>query len=158
LLVAERVSVLSQTPSAVEVLSTEGLGSAALVIGAEPCVPELVDRWASGRVMVNVYGPTEATMWASMRAPRTQGSGAPAIGSPVTGAAFFVLDGWLRPVPVGVVGELYIAGRGVGVGYWRRSRLTGSRFVACPFGSAGARMYRTGDLVSWRADGQLRYV
>ena len=158
LLVAEHVNVLSQTPSAVSVLSEDGLESTALVIGAEPCPAELVDRWAPGRVMVNVYGPTETTMWASKSAPLTAGSGAPPIGSPVPGAAFFVLDGWLRPVPVGVVGELYISGRGVGCGYVRRPGLTGSRFVACPFGGPGVRMYRTGDLVSWRADGQLRYV
>ncbi len=161
LLVAEHVNVLTQTPSAVAALSSEGLESAALVIGAEPCPAELVDRWAPGRVMVNVYGPTETTMWASKSAPLVAGSGAPPIGSPVPGAAFFVLDGWLRPVPVGVVGELYIAGRGVGCGYVRRAGLTGSRFVACPFAgpdAPGMRMYRTGDLVWWGADGQLRYV
>ena len=97
-------------------------------------------------------------MWVSKSAPLTAGSGAPPIGSPVPGAAFFVLDDWLRPVPAGVVGELYLAGRGVGIGYWRRTALTASRFVACPFGGAGTRMYRTGDLVSWGADGQLRYL
>ncbi len=161
LLVRERVSVLTQTPSAVMVLSPEGLESAALVIGAEACPAELVDRWAPGRVMINVYGPTETTMWASKSAPLTAGLGAPPIGSPVSGAAFFVLDGWLRQVPAGVVGELYLAGRGVGVGYWRRPGLTASRFMACPFGGAGApgiRMYRTGDLVCWRPDGQLQYL
>ena len=161
LLMAERVSVLTQTPSAAGVLWPQGLESAALVVGAEPCPPELVGRWARGRVMVNVYGPTETTMWASKSAPVAAGSGAPPIGSPVAGAAFFVLDSWLRPVPEGVVGELYLAGRGVGLGYWRRSGLTGSRFVACPFGGAGMpgqRMYRTGDLVAWRPDGQLAYL
>ena len=158
LLVNEHVTVLTQTPSAVAMLSAEGLESAALVIGAEPCPVEVVDRWAPGRVMVNVYGPTETTMWLSKSAPLAAGSGAPPIGSPITWAAFFVLDAWLRPVPAGVVGELYVAGRGVGVGYVRRRGLTGSRFVACPFGGRGARMYRTGDLVCWGADGQLQYL
>jgi amino acid adenylation domain-containing protein/thioester reductase-like protein len=158
LLVAEGVSVLSQTPSAAGVLSAEGLGSVALVLGAEACPVEVVDRWARGRVVINTYGPTETTMWASASAPLRAGSGVPPIGAPASGAALFVLDGWLRPVPVGVVGELYVAGRGVGVGYWGRAGLTGSRFVACPFGGSGLRMYRSGDLVRWRADGQLEYV
>ena len=158
LLVAEQVSVLSQTPSAVAGLSPEGLDSVALLVGGEACPADVVDRWAPGRVMINEYGPTETTMWVALSAPLTAGSGAAPIGSPVPGAALFVLDGWLRPAPAGVVGELYVAGAGVGCGYWRRSGLTASRFVACPFGAPGARMYRTGDLVRWGADGQLRYL
>jgi glycopeptidolipid biosynthesis protein len=156
--VDEQVSMLLQTPSAVGMLSPQGLDSVTLVAASEVCPPELVDRWAPGRVMVHSYGPTETTIYTSMSAPLQPGSGGPPIGSPVGGAAFFVLDGWLRTVPVGVVGELYVAGAGVGVGYWRRAALTGSRFVASPFGKPGTRMYRTGDLVRWRPDGQLQFV
>ena len=158
LLIAEQVTVLSQTASAAGALSAEGLDSVALVVGAEPCSAELVDRWAPGRVMINVYGPTETTVDVAISAPLRAGSGVAPIGKPVSGAAFFVLDRWLRPVPAGVVGELYVAGHGLASGYLGRPSLTGSRFVACPFGGSAARMYRTGDLVCWGADGQLRYL
>ena len=107
--------MLTQTPSAVAALSPQGLESAALLLGGEACPAEVVDRWAPGRVVINAYGPTEATVYASMSAPLTAGSGVAPIGAPVPGSALFVLDGWLRPVPAGVVGELYVAGRGVGV-------------------------------------------
>ncbi|MGB3321044.1 MAG: amino acid adenylation domain-containing protein, partial [Mycolicibacterium fortuitum] len=158
LVVAEGVTVLSQTPSAVGVLDPVKLSSvSALMVAAEACPPDVVDRWAPGRVMINGYGPTETTVYATISAPLQAGSGVVPIGVPVPGAALFVLDRWLHPVAPGVVGELYVAGRGVGVGYVRRPGLTGSRFVACPFGAPGSRMYRTGDLVSWGPDGQLRY-
>ncbi|GFG73619.1 hypothetical protein MBOT_09840 [Mycobacterium botniense] len=158
LLVKERVNVLTQTPSAVATLRPQGLESVAVLLGGETCPAEVVDQWAPGRVVINAYGPTEVTVYASMSAPLSVGTGAAPIGSPVSTAALFVLDGWLRPVPVGVVGELYVAGQGVAVGYVGRAGLTGSRFVACPFGGPGARMYRTGDLVRWGADGQLHYL
>ncbi|WP_156655938.1 AMP-binding protein, partial [Mycobacterium sp. 852002-51971_SCH5477799-a] len=95
LLAAEQVSVFSQTPSAVGMLSAQQVNAAALVIAAEACPAAVVDRWAPGRVMVNAYGPTETTIYATLSAPLRAGSGAPPIGAPVGGAALFVLDGWL---------------------------------------------------------------
>jgi amino acid adenylation domain-containing protein/non-ribosomal peptide synthase protein (TIGR01720 family) len=157
LLVSERVNVLTQTPSAVAALRPEGLEAVALLFGGEACPPEVVDQWAPGRVVINAYGPTEVTVYASMSAPLAAGADV-AIGSPPPTAALFVLDDRLQPVPPGVVGELYVAGRGVGVGYIGRTGLTATRFVPCPFGAPGTRMYRTGDLVRWRADGQLQYI
>ncbi|WP_156752941.1 non-ribosomal peptide synthetase, partial [Mycobacterium sp. 1245801.1] len=157
-LVTEEVTVLTQTPSAVAMLSPKGLESVALAVVGEACPAEVVDQWAPGRVMVNAYGPTETTMCVAISAPLRPGSGIPPIGSPVDGAALFVLDGWMRPLPPGVIGELYVAGDGVAAGYVGRAGLTASRFVACPFGAPGARMYRTGDLACWDADGQLRYL
>ncbi|HEY3995957.1 MAG TPA: condensation domain-containing protein, partial [Mycobacterium sp.] len=86
LLVAEHVSVLHQTPSAVAMLSPEGLESTALIVAGEACSSEVVDRWAPGRVMINAYGPTEGTVYAAMSAPLSAQEGAP-IGAPVPGAA-----------------------------------------------------------------------
>ncbi|MDT5119454.1 MAG: hypothetical protein QOE30_5193, partial [Mycobacterium sp.] len=158
LLVAEHVTVLTQTPSAAAALTPGGLESVALLLGGESCPAEVVDQWADGRVVINAYGPTEATVYASISKPLAAGSGAAPMGAPVATAALFVLDSRLRPVPVGVVGELYVAGAGVACGYLGRAELTASRFIACPYGEPGARMYRTGDLVRWRPDGQLDYL
>ena len=173
LLVAEQVSVLSQTPAAFYALQTadglqpelgQQLKLQTVVFGGEALEPQRLRRWLHNHPgpprLINMYGTTETTVHASLReiVDSDADSTVSPIGVPLAHLGFFVLDGWLRPVPAGVVGELYVAGAGVGCGYVRRASLTASRFVACPFGGPGARMYRTGDLVRWGADGQLRYV
>ncbi|MGO4422207.1 amino acid adenylation domain-containing protein, partial [Streptomyces sp. MCAF7] len=127
------VTTLLLPPSSLAVLPEAGLPSGVtLVVGGEACPPELVERWSSGRRMVNAYGPTEATVMATMSRPLA-GRTRPPLGHPVAGARVHLLDGALRPVPVGAPGELYLAGEGLARGYLGRARLTAERFVADPY-------------------------
>ena len=148
---AHRVSVLEGTPSVVATLDPERVPDLqSVVVGGDACPPELVTKW-TGKRLLNSYGPTEATVAATFTPPMVPG-GRVSIGSLVRGHEGVVLDGQLRPVPIGAVGELYLAGPGLARGYHNRMAQTADRFVANPFGEPGARMYRSGDLVRWNRD------
>ncbi|MFI1104555.1 amino acid adenylation domain-containing protein [Streptomyces melanogenes] len=158
-------SLLSGVPSAVaSVLAGGGtrLSARHVVLGGEAVPRALVDELQErvpGCVVTNIYGPTEATTYATWwRSSDGPDTGEVPIGRPVPNSRAYVLDQRLRPVPEGIAGELYIAGAGVTRGYLNRPGLTAERFVACPFGAPGERMYRTGDRVRRGADGRLDYL
>ncbi|MGW1258208.1 non-ribosomal peptide synthetase [Streptomyces sp. NPDC002513] len=143
------VAAASISPAAVP-------GLRCLVLAGEASTGELVERWADATRVINAYGPTEATVCATMTQPLTGGTTVP-IGVPIKGVTCYVLDERLRATAPGVRGELYLAGGGLARGYLGQRALTASRFVADPFAADGSRMYRTGDLVSVRTDGALDF-
>ncbi|HEY4565296.1 MAG TPA: amino acid adenylation domain-containing protein, partial [Thermoanaerobaculia bacterium] len=130
-----------------------------LVVAGEACAPEVAESWAAGgRLFLNAYGPTEATVCATVGA-YVPGSGRLSLGTAISGVAVYVVDSGLELAPVGVPGELCIGGLGVVRGYSGRPDLTAERFVPDPFAAApGARLYRSGDLARFRADGTLDFL
>lgn len=155
------VTMVQATPAFWQVLlldEPQGAQGLRVLVGGEALPPQLAETLAGQAAEVtNVYGPTETTIW-STAAPVRPGAGLPTIGTPIGNTQVHVLDARLRPVPLGVQGELYIAGDGLARGYHGRPDLTAGRFVACPFGGPGTRMYRTGDLVRWGTGGRLEYI
>jgi amino acid adenylation domain-containing protein len=143
-----------------------------VIIGGERALPERVAAWRRGVGdsvrLVNTYGPTEATVVATLaelqgreEAPLLADQPLPPvpIGGPVPNGRAYVLDGDMRPLPIGARGELYVGGTGVARGYLGRPELTADRFVPDPFSAEpGARLYRTGDVVRWRRTGELEFV
>ncbi|MFJ8940386.1 amino acid adenylation domain-containing protein [Streptomyces sp. NPDC102365] len=159
---AAGVAVASVVPSLLGALEPKSVaGVRNWVLGAERLEAGLAARWREGARVWNTYGPTEATVITTavlLEEGITGEDAPPAIGRPLPNVRTYVLDAFLRPVPVGVAGELYIAGEGLARGYIGRSDLTAERFVACPFGDGTGRMYRTGDVARWTSDGQLEFV
>ncbi|MGW2176464.1 non-ribosomal peptide synthetase, partial [Streptomyces sp. NPDC001705] len=184
LLAEERVTVLSQTPSAFyELMRAEESGPATpdwsslrwVVFGGEALDVERLDGWwtrhrSDEPTLVNMYGITETTVHVTaetVKPPAGAGDGTDvgagasrgsAVGRAIPGLRVFVLDRHLKLLPPGVTGELYVAGGQLARGYAGREGLTAERFVACPYGVPGERMYRTGDLGRWTADGRLMHM
>ncbi|MEU6592567.1 amino acid adenylation domain-containing protein [Streptomyces sp. NPDC046881] len=161
-LVAEvrKATVAQATPSAWRMLIEAGLGAEPglrAICGGEALPADLAEQLAVRMGAVwNAYGPTETTIWSCLQPVRAEEP--VAIGGPLANTRVHVLDEALRPVPVGVPGELYIGGDGVARGYRNRAALTAVRFVADPFGRPGSRLFRTGDTVRRRQDGRLEFL
>ncbi|MFJ2796259.1 amino acid adenylation domain-containing protein [Streptomyces sp. NPDC087290] len=159
-----RVSLVSGVPSAfAQVLAggDPGVRPRTVVLAGEALTADVVGgirEAVAGVRVANIYGPTEATVYTTAWSTESDVDGSVPIGRPISNARVYVLDGSLRPVPVGVAGELYIAGAGLARGYLGRPGLSAERFVADPFSAVGERLYRTGDLVRWSADGQVEYL
>jgi len=161
LLEEHRATVLQATPATWRMLVTDGPLPDRLRVrlcGGEPLPRDLADQLVGdGVTLWNVYGPTETTVWSA--AGRVPTEGAIVVGPPLGNTSLYVLDRRLRPVPVGVVGEVFIGGDGLARGYHARPGLTAERFVPDPFSDRpGARMYRTGDLARRLPDGTLEFL
>ncbi|MBJ9974987.1 amino acid adenylation domain-containing protein [Pseudomonas sp. S75] len=165
------VSVLNQTPSAFrQLIAAQARSELAhslrqVIFGGEALEPGMLKPWYArlgnaGTQLVNMYGITETTVHVTYRALQAADAyrvGVSPIGERIADLRLYVLDAQRRPVPVGVVGELYVGGAGVARGYLNREALDAERFIADPF-SPGARLYRTGDLARWAADHSLEYL
>ncbi|SEH02586.1 amino acid adenylation domain-containing protein [Nonomuraea solani] len=153
---AEDADLVQLTPSVASVaLDHLPSGLPRVILGGEPLPLDLAARLLTVTdELWNFYGPTETTIWSTAyRVPHSPAT--MLIGQPVANTTAYVVDHDLRPVPVGVPGELLLGGAGVTRGYHGRAGLTAERFVPDPFGSPGGRLYRTGDLARWHSDGTL---
>ena len=155
------VTVATLPPVAVNLLAPEELPALrTLIVAGEACPPGMAQRWSQGgRAFFNAYGPTETTVCASAYRCRSDEPASPPIGRAIAGMRLYVVDAAFQPQPLGVPGELCVAGIGLARGYAGRAGLTAERFVPEPFSAIpGERMYRTGDLVRWTAEGQLEFL
>jgi amino acid adenylation domain-containing protein len=154
------ITTVTLPPTVMAVLEPEDVRGLETVIAAgERCGAEIVERLARGRRMLDAYGPTEATVCASIGECEAGGDREPSIGRPIANTKVYILDREMNPVPVGARGELYISGVGLARGYVGRPELTAERFIPHSLGGKeGERLYRTGDLVRYRTDGRIEFI
>jgi amino acid adenylation domain-containing protein len=158
-LLDSRVDTVVVPPSLLATIDPAAVPGLQLVcVAGETCPPDLADTWSTGREFWNLYGPTEATIWSTFGRKRAGGRvSRVSIGRPIANTHVSIVDPSLSPVPVGVAGELCIAGAGVAREYWRDITQTNQKFVEDPSHS-GERMYRTGDLARISPDGELLFL
>ena len=155
----EQVTYMGAPPAMIGLLDPQGYPALrAMLVGGEAFSGDLVNRWnVPGRVFLNAYGPTEATIGCTYYPCEQRGwVSSPPIGRAMPNRRVYLVDRWNNPVPVGVPGELLAAGEGLARGYLNRPDLTAEKFVPDPF--ADGRAYRTGDLGYWTDDGQIQFV
>ncbi|WKB56059.1 non-ribosomal peptide synthetase [Eleftheria terrae] len=163
---SQSISLINTVPSAINTMldsyQETFSGVRAINLAGEPLRSSLMEKIYSvcGDVVLrNLYGPSETTTYSTSTRIERQAEKIEHIGRPILNTQIYILDGHRRAVPIGVIGELYIGGVGVGRGYLNRAELTAERFLADPFGDEpAARMYRTGDLGRWRVDGNIEYL
>ncbi|MBF6331070.1 amino acid adenylation domain-containing protein [Nocardia transvalensis] len=158
-LAAQQITHLFCPPAVLQTMRPDEVPDGlTITAGGEPLPAAAAEAWRARHRLVNGYGPSETSVFATFQPVGAHDleRGVP-IGAPITGKRIYILDRWLRPVPMGVTGEIYIGGTGVALGYLRRSGFTAERFVADPFGAPGARLYRTGDLGRWTPTGTIDY-
>ena len=151
-------SVLSIIPA--EYSTSKSLGNLeTIIVAGEKCSSELSNKWTKNRKFVNAYGPTETTVCASMFICNKECKIVPPIGKAIDNFQLYILDRNLNPVPIGVPGELYIAGIGLSRGYHNKPDLTAEKFIPNPFSTVkGSRMYSTGDLVKYLPNGNIQFI
>ncbi|MGB8507775.1 MAG: amino acid adenylation domain-containing protein, partial [Pyrinomonadaceae bacterium] len=159
LLREQAVTFATLPPSVLAALPVEPLPELrTLVVAGEACTADLIARWSAGRRFINAYGPSETTVCASATVPLCAGD-EPHIGRPIGNMRMHLLDAHLQPVPVGVPGEVCVAGIGLSRGYLNRPDLTALQFRPNPLAvTPGERVYRTGDLGQFRLDGNVEYL
>jgi amino acid adenylation domain-containing protein len=159
LLQDQAITIVTLPPSALAALPAEKLPALrTITVAGEAYSAELIARWAPGRRFFNLYGPTETTIWATA-AELHDSIRTPPIGRPIGNTQTYILDSSLRPVPIGVPGELYIGGVGLARGYLNRPELTAEKFIPNPFSrEPGARLYKTGDLARYLPDGNIEFL
>ena len=154
------ITTIAITPSQLDTIPDgEYPALQTLIVGGEACSTTTAARWSRGRRLFNAYAPTEATVYATAVQYVEDEGDVPRLGRPISNMQIYLLDQHLRPVPIGITGEIHVGGVGLARGYLNQRGLTAERFVPDPFSRIpGARLYKTGDLARFLGDGEIEFV